>query len=240
MTIRHTIFALVVAGLLPVAASAQEEAPDGPWEGKATLGYLATSGNTENSNLNTAVEIAYVVENWRHQATAKAINAAENDETTAEAYDFGWKSEWNISKHNYLFGRLSWRKDRFSGYDQQLSETLGYGRRLVDRERHQLNAEIGAGARQSDLSDGTEEEETVVRSGLDYRWQLSDTAEFRQDFIVESGGENTDLESVTAISAKVLGNIALVASYTIKNNSEVPAATEKTDTYTAVSLEYTF
>jgi len=31
-----------------------------------------------------------------------------------------------------------------------------------------------------------------------------------------------------------------VAYYTIKNNSEVPALTEKTDTYTALSLEYAF
>jgi hypothetical protein len=31
-----------------------------------------------------------------------------------------------------------------------------------------------------------------------------------------------------------------MVSYTIKNGSVVPPLTEKTDTYTAVSLEYTF
>jgi putative salt-induced outer membrane protein len=45
---------------------------------------------------------------------------------------------------------------------------------------------------------------------------------------------------VTAISAKLLGDLALVASYTIKHNSDVPLLTEKTDTYTALSLEYAF
>lgn len=237
---RKNLSVILFVALAPAIAGAQEEEQEGPWDGAATLGYLATSGNTENSNLNTAIEIGYAVDGWRHRATAKAINATENDETTAEAYDFGWKSEWNISERNFLFGRLSWRKDRFSGYDQQLSETLGYGRRIIDQERHKLNVELGAGARQSDLADGTEERETVVRGGMDYRWKLSDTAEFRQDFIVEAGAENTYLESVTALSAKVLGNIALVASYTIKNNSEVPVDTENTDTYTALSLEYRF
>ena len=33
---------------------------------------------------------------------------------------------------------------------------------------------------------------------------------------------------------------ALVASYTIKHNSDVPLLTEKTDTYTALALEYSF
>ena len=47
-------------------------------------------------------------------------------------------------------------------------------------------------------------------------------------------------ESVTALSAKLFGDLALVASYTIKNNSDVPPLTEKTDTYTALALEYIF
>lgn len=236
----HTSCLLVVAFLAGPVFAQGEEKEGGPWDGKATLGYLATSGNTENSNLNTAVEVGYTTDGWEHRATAKAINATESEVTTAEAYDFGWKSKWHISEYNYLFGLLSWRKDRFSGYDQQFSQAVGYGRRLLNSERHRLNAEVGAGARQSDLNDGTTENETVVRGGLDYRWQISDSAEFRQDLIVESGGENTYLESVTALSAKIVGNVALVASYTIKNNSEVPVATENTDTYTALSLEYTF
>ncbi|MDX1498367.1 MAG: DUF481 domain-containing protein [Woeseiaceae bacterium] len=240
MRVRELFLVTLLLLAVTLPAAAQEEEREGPWSGVATLGYLATSGNTENSSLNTATEVKYTTGSWEHRARAKAINATEDDVTTSEAYDFGWKSTWNLSEFNYLFGRISWRKDRFSGYDQQLSETIGYGRRLVDRERHQLNAEIGAGARQSDLADGTEERETVVRAGLDYRWQISDTTEFRQDIDVESGNENTYLESVTALSARLVGNISLVASYTIKNNSDVPLATENTDTYTALSLEYTF
>jgi putative salt-induced outer membrane protein len=238
MKIRNLLMFFVLLVTLPVFA--QEEEDNGPWDGKATLGYLATSGNTENSNLNSAFELGYTTGRWEHRAIAKAINATENQITTAEAYEFGLKSEWNLSEHNYVFGRLSWRKDRFSGYDQQFSQTVGYGRRLIDRETQHLNAEVGVGARQSDLNDGTTESETVLRGGLDYRWQLSETAEFRQDFVVESGSENTYLESVTALSARILGDFALVASYTIKNNSDVPALTEKTDTYTALSLEYSF
>ena len=45
---------------------------------------------------------------------------------------------------------------------------------------------------------------------------------------------------MTAIKATLIGDLALVASYTIKNNSEVPAGTEETDTYSALSLEYAF
>jgi len=236
---RSILLIAAVSVAAPLLA-AEEEEQESPWAGKATLGYLATSGNTDNTNLNSGFELGYKAGSWQHLFTALAINATESNTTTAEAYEAGWKSERNLSENNYLFGRLDWRKDLFSAYDTQFSQTVGYGRRLIDSERHKLNAEIGAGARQSDLIDGTSESETVIRGGLDYTWKLSETAEFTQDFVVESGEENTYLESVTAISAKLVGNLALVASYTVKNNSEVLPGIEDTDTYTALSLEYIF
>lgn len=223
---------------MPIFAAEEEE--QSPWAGKATLGYLATSGNTESSSLNSAFEISYTTGDWKHLFKALAIHSTEDDATTAEAYEAAWKSERNFSESNYLFGQLDWRKDRFSGYETQFSQTVGYGRRLIDTEKHKLNAEVGGGARQSDLADGTDESETVARAGLNYTWQLSETAAFQQDVTVEAGAENTYLESVTKLSARLVGSLALVASYTVKNNSDVPPLTEKTDTYTALSLEYTF
>lgn len=233
---RILTLAIVLIGA-PVLA--QEEA-ESPWSGKATLGYLATSGNTDNSNLNTGFEIGYTMGKWAHLLNTRAIYATENNTTTAEAYEIGWKSERNLTDQDFLFGRLDWRKDRFSSYSTQFSQTVGYGRRLIDRERHALNAEVGVGARQSDLIDGTATNETILRGGLNYTWKLSETAEFKQVLAVEAGDSNTYFESVTALSAKLVGNLALVASYTIKNNSDVLPLTEKTDTYTALSLEYLF
>jgi len=225
--------------MAPVA-SAQEEEATSPWAGKATLGYLATSGNTDNTSLNAGFEVSYTKNKWLHGFRASAINSAESDVTTAEAYEAGWKSERNFSESNYMFGQLDWRKDRFSGYDTQFSQTVGYGRRLIDKEKHKLNAEIGAGARQSDLVDGTEESETIGRGALNYTWQISDTAGFSQTLAVETGSSNTYTEAVSKLSASLVGSLALVASYTVKNNSDVPVGIEKTDTFTALSLEYAF
>lgn len=239
MRIQSTVTLLITVLAAPLMA-AEEEAPESPWAGKATLGYLATSGNTDNSSLNSGLEVGYTTGSWRHELIAKAINSTEDNATTAESYEMALKSERNLSEASFLFGRLNWRNDRFSGYDTQFSQTVGYGRRLIDKEAHKLNAEIGAGARQSDLADGTSENETILRGDLKYTWLLGENSEFRQNFVVESGSANTYVESVTALSAKLLGNLALVASYTVKNNSDVPPLTEKTDTYTALSLEYIF
>ena len=232
--------ALIAAVLItPFSLMAQEE-PKSPWTGKATLGYLATSGNTETSTLNTGFEVGYTTGQWVHLAKASAIKASENEVSTAEAYNAGWKSEWNITDANFVFGQLDWRKDVFGAFDTQFSQVVGYGRRLINTDRHTLNAEIGAGARQSERQDGTEEDETVFNGGLYYNWAFSETAAFSQDLTTEVGADNTYSESITKVSAQLLGTFALVASYTIKHNSDVPAGTEKKDNYTALSLEYAF
>lgn len=237
-TVLHKITVTALCALLAFGSALAEE--EGPWSGKASLGYLATSGNTENSTLNSAFEIHYVRSSWEHALTLKAVQASEEEDTTAEAYEAGWKSEYNLSDTDFLFARVGWRKDRFSGYDTQSTQSVGYGRRLLKTERHELNAEAGAGARQSTLADDTEEDEFIVRGGLDYRFIISENAEFNQEVSIESGGENTYIESISAVKASLIGNLALVASFTVKNNSDVPVGSEKTDTFTAISLEYAF
>ncbi|MGI9233267.1 MAG: DUF481 domain-containing protein [Woeseiaceae bacterium] len=230
---------IVVAMLAPMSLMAQEEA-ESPWSGKASLGYLATTGNTENSSLNTAVEVGFATGEWQHIANAAAISSAENDINTAEAYELGWKTERNLSDVSFLFGRLDWRKDVFGAFDTQFSQSVGYGYRLIKTDKHQLNLEAGVGARQSETQIGVKEDEMIFRGGAYYTFLFSETAEFRQDVTAEAGSDNTYMESITAVSAKLLGDLALVASFTVKYNTDVPPLTEKTDTYSALSLEYAF
>ena len=80
----------------------------------------------------------------------------------------------------------------------------------------------------------------IFRGGLYYKWLFSETADFSQDLTAEGGQDNTYIESVTAVSARLIGELTLVASYTIKHNTDVPPLTENTDTYTALVLEYKF
>jgi putative salt-induced outer membrane protein len=236
---------ILVIGLLAFSAPlfAQEEEAaeeESPWSGNVKLGYLAVSGNTESETLNSGFEVNYIKELWEHQLRAAAIYSAESNVTTAEAYDAGWKSARNLTDHDFLFGRLDWRKDRFGSITEQFSQSVGYGRRLIDKEKHTLNGEIGVGARQSDLADGTDESDTIYTGRLTYAWTISETASFGQSLLVETGSSNTFTESVTDLRARIVGGVALVVSYTVRRNSDVLPGTEKTDTRTAISLEYAF
>jgi putative salt-induced outer membrane protein len=239
---RNGVLAVIII-LFSGAAYPQAGSPaaeDSPWSGSASLGYLATSGNTDTTSYNTAFEISYAVDKWTHTLDAAANGADESDMTTAEAFQAGWKTSYDFSEHNYMFGLVNWRKDRFSGVDQQLSEAIGYGRRLIDTPAHLLSLELGVGHRSADLSDSTEESSVIGTLGVDYKWTFSETSNFEQSIGVESGPDNTYTESVSAVRAKLIGDLAVVFSYTVRNNSDVPVGNEKTDKFTAISIEYAF
>ncbi len=238
MANRTLWLAAAVLFALPVQAAEEEE--NGPLSGSVKLGFLGTSGNTETSSLNTGVSATYAKGRWEHDASVAALYAAENEVTTAEAYEAAWRSRWDFSERDFIFGRLNWRKDRFAAFDTQFSQTLGYGRRILTGPTHTLNTEVGAGARQSEDQFGVSQDETILFGGLDYKWQFSETAHFEQTIAVEAGEDNTFIESKSSVSASLIGALSLVASYTIRNNSDVPAGTEKTDTQTAIALEYGF
>ncbi|MBT8144420.1 MAG: DUF481 domain-containing protein [Gammaproteobacteria bacterium] len=250
MEYRLNHFALFIA-LIAISSTAYAAEDGGDrWSGKVAFGVLATTGNSETTNANLNVGAKYDRERWHHTAQLAASGAnsvnvtdsgvGEERETTAERYKASYKAKFDFNENDYLFGLVNYEKDKFSGYDQQISEAIGYGRRVIDNDRHVLNLEAGAGFKQADLRDGGSENGAIVRLGTDYRWQISPTSEFTQDLAVERGSDNTYIESVSALKATLVGELGLVLSYTIKNNSDVPAGSEKTDTFTAIQLEYGF
>jgi putative salt-induced outer membrane protein len=211
-----------------------------PIEGKVSLGYISTSGNTDSSTVNAAFNLKLTQEVWNHEFDLTAIKADTSGVTTAEAYTAGYTARRDIGERSYLFGALSWQQDEFSSYTEQTSETVGYGRHLVMTERHELNVEAGGGLRQAELLNGEKTDEGILRAALDYEWTLSETTSFSQSLVIENGSSNTRTESLSELRANIIGNIALVLSYRLRNNSDVLPGTEKTDRFTSVSLEYAF
>ena len=229
------VFVAVMSG----SAFAQDEEEEG-LSGQVAFGYLATSGNTENETLNLNFGGQYIRDRWTHALDGLAVKARTNQITTAEAYGLAWQSRYELSERSYVFGLIDWDKDEFSAIAKQTREVIGYGRRLIDRDNHLLNGEAGLGARQADFRDGTNEDEGIMRLALDYQWTISETARFNQTVSIESGDQNTYTETMSSLSADVWGNFAVVFSYTIKRNSTVPVGTVRRDTFTAISLEYSF
>lgn len=208
--------------------------------GEAELGVVSTSGNTDSRSLNGKAKLRYLYEQWRHEGRLEALHTSDDGATSAERYLASGKSDYLISETDYLFATVRYEKDRFSGYDYQFSEALGYGRRLINEENLKLDLEAGPGARHSRLTGEKQHDEAMFRLAGKLAWDISETARFTQEALLETAKKNTYTESVTAISVRINASFALRLAFTAKHNSKVPAGTKKTDTLTAVSLVYDF
>ena len=210
------------------------------FSGRAGLGYIATNGNSESRSLNADFSSWWNYDSWSHSLSGLTIKSSASNTTTAEAYGLAWQSSYAINDTDYLYGIIALDKNHFSTYNQQTREAIGYGRRFINLANHFLDGEIGVGIRQATLSNDQDQDETILRLSGDYRWIVSETSEFTQTLALEGGSENIYIEMVSALSANVRENLALVISYTIRNNTDVLPGTEKTDIFTAISLEYIF
>ena len=210
------------------------------FSGRVALGYLATSGNTETHNVNADFDLQWNYGSWVHAFSSHAITASTSGVTSAEAYGIEWQSNRSINGTRHLFGQVALDTDSFSSYSRQTRASFGYGWQFIERETHNLNGEAGIGTRRADLSDGKPEGNSILHLAGDYRWGISETSEFTQTLVVESGSNNTYLEAESSLSASVLDDFSLVLSYTIQHNSEVVPGKQNTDSFTAVYLEYTF
>jgi putative salt-induced outer membrane protein len=238
---RSIIMLTILASFTLGSARAQQEEPaEGPWSGSLGIGFLNVSGNAESRSSNLEAKLGYDGEKWHHDMLGRALGQSQNDVSTAEAYKLSYTPKYDFTERTYAFGLLDWNKDLFAAFREQAFQIVGLGRRFIDTEKHKLNGELGVGATQREDQLGARDRQFVGRVSGDYEWNISENAQFTQTLAVNISSSNTFLESVTGLRTSIAGPLGLVVSYTVRNNSDVLPGTKKTDTWTAINLDYAF
>ncbi|HEY8554105.1 MAG TPA: DUF481 domain-containing protein [Burkholderiales bacterium] len=208
--------------------------------GALVLGYQGTTGNTDTSSLNAKLSFGYVAPPWRHALMLRAVRGSTDDVTTVQEREAALQSDYVFGDGHYVFGALNYTENRFSGYDWRTTGVVGYGRRLLNTDRHTLDVQAGAGTRRTRLSDGGRQHEEIVQLAGGYVWAFSEAGRFTQRVRVDYGSDNTFTELNTAVESSLPYDLALSISYTLQHNSNVPAGRVKTNTATLVSVIYGF
>lgn len=220
--------------------AAAEETTDSKWSSSAELGILVTEGNTETKSINAKANLGYEIKRWKHGLNLEAHNSSDDNGTTAERYFGSAKSDFNIDERSYLFITAQYEDDRFSGYEYQASEFLGYGYHFLKRSDLTVSGEAAPGLRQWKETGDESDDEFVARAAGHLKWTISDTSSFTQDLLYDYGDEFSVVKSISALSAQISGKLAMKISYTTKYTSDVPEGSAKRDSETAVTLVYTF
>ncbi len=238
MTLKlNTLISFVIA--LCALFAAPTSLAQSLWSSEVELGAVFTSGNTDEQNIKFRGQAVRDSEQWQHKVYLDTLNSSKNDVKSAQKSYLFYQGDYKLQVGS-MFGRASYEDDKFNGYDYQADFTFGYSRPIYDNGPHKLNGDAGFGYRVSELTAGPSENEAIVRLALDYVWDINENAQFKQLLSTEIGSDATISRSESSVSANIAGDLAMKFSINVKNNTDVPLGTKKTDTESAVTLVYKF
>jgi putative salt-induced outer membrane protein len=244
-----TISAIFAIGVFAMSAQAEEAifTMDGE------LGFIFTSGNTETTSVNGALNLKQELEMWSNEFTFKALykkDTVDGIETTSADKKFvSAQGNYKLENPDHrLFGFASYEDDRFNEFDFQSTLAVGWSQKIWKDDKSSFEFSIGPGYSFADRfvsdSDGnlTTESENggLVRGAFAYAYSLSETAKFTQTFSTEVGSNNTKSRAESAVSAKIAGGLSIKVALKLDHNSDVTGARDNLDTETSVNLVYTF
>lgn len=240
------LFALPL--LLVCTAPVAQEQQDFTMEGE--LGIIVTTGNTETTSIKAKLSAHHELERFSNDYVIEGLykedeitndEGEEVSETTAQQYFISGQANYKLDNPNKrIFGFLSYEDDRFSGFDYQSTVAAGYSEILWDDESSKFEYSVGPGYSYDKLNNGETVQGVILRAALDYRWNISETAVFRQLASTEIGSDNVKSKSETSVSARLYEDLSMKVALSLDHNSDVPAGRDNLDTQTSVTLVYTF
>lgn len=242
---RYIITALTLLLVLPFQAMA-EEGNGNHWSGETDIGYVKKTGNTESETLTARQKLVYEADRWVNTLVLNASNTESGERRTGERYYVTDQLDYFITEKTYAFGRGSWEKDRFTGFDYQSTWVLGFGRKLFNTDSFTLTGELGAGQSIDKIRhkppevEGDRDTDAMLYFSEDLSWAFSQTAELGQELTVERSSKQTISRFDIYLRSALVGNVSMRVAYSLRHNTDVPENIKRTDETVTVSLNYRF
>ncbi len=245
---------LILIAFMSAMSTAPSFANDSnPWSNEVELGFLLNRGNTHNTHFDSRFTNQFENQAWHNTASVASLVDVNRDTTTrdriksAEKYAFLDNLKFNLTNRDYIFTEFDAVKDKFSAFDYEFSESIGYGRKLIDTNQITWNLEGGPGARHSRTTSLDQsklhQDSFVAHVGTNFQFALTESAAFTQQISHDYGDNVQKTKATSAIKAKVWDKVSMKLSYLIEYNAKLPATginQNHTDTTTTLTATYVF
>ena len=233
---------LAHGALMPSLASAQ-------WTAKAEAGAVAARGNTVTDSANVKLDVAREFVEWKHQLGVSAVYQSDETGATGQRWEGRGQSDYRFHPKGFTFASARYEEDRFSGFEYQATYGTGLGWRFYDDPITKFILQIGVGYKvfrtRDALADdevtiipGERQEELIGQLSIDFERELTATTKIVNQFLVESGANNTFVQNEVSVQVKIMESLALAVGYAARYNTDPPTGFEELDTLTTLNLVY--
>lgn len=210
------------------------------WTGKATLGGWVSTGNSPNVGLSGVVDLERDGLQWRHKLHLQADYQESGHVATREHFLASYEPNYKVDDRSYVYGSTQFESDKFSGYYDRFSESIGAGYSVLKRPNLKLDLELGPAYRYTNYTDHTAQSSLATRGSVDFKWQVTPSISITQQADAYYERFNSTVSGTTALNTKVFGPLSAQFSYNVQYESEPPPGSVSTDTISRASLVYSF
>jgi putative salt-induced outer membrane protein len=226
------------------AAETTEEQPK-PWPVKGELSYVRTDGNTDTETFGARIGYEGDYAPNRYYFNAGALYAETDDEKTTDRLTADARYERVFTDRFFGFLEAAYLRDPFAGFDARYSGGPGLGYEIIKTEAHQLKGLASMlYVHENPVGDADNNNYASAKAAIDYRWQISDTVQFKELADYSRSLDDGDvyfINSETTLEVKLVGNLALAMGYIVRyQNDPTDPEAEKTDRTFLTSLVFEF
>lgn len=241
-----------------VAFDGLPEPPGGAgseWSGETAIG--GTYQEASSSSITAGFSSRIVLDSgpWRYSGKFDFDYGSTDGDTHTHRLNIEGRTQRALSDRLFAMALLDYDKDRFSGFDYQVSEGVGVGYRVFDHPSFILDVEGGPTLRQSRVEEtGELDKELLARLAVHMDWQMTDTAGFSNETAVFVSNNAIDIESasralvpdssetrnISALDFDIFGDLSARLSYELSYRSDPPPGGRSTSSLGRISLIHSF
>ena len=229
---------------LPALAQTPASAPAAPpppprQEGTAEFAFVGTTGNASTQTIGLNGEFIVRPEQWVITNKAAFIRNESESELTAQSFGYLFRAAWTFTPRLSGFGEYAYFRDEFAGVAHRNSFVAGVSYKLVDLPKHVFFTDAGLGYMDEQRLAGDDVSSATWSLGAGYRWKISETAEFTEDFRMTGIFADADdwrVLQMAAIAARLTQLFSLKVSNTVRYTHAPVPGFKNTDTSTSVAL----
>ncbi len=210
------------------------------WSGKAEVGGYLTTGNSDTAGGTAVLDLNREGLRWRQKFHAQADYQSNQNITTREHYLASYEPNYKIDDRAYIYGVAQYEGDRFLGYFNRYSTSVGAGYSVIKTAGTKLDLELGPAYRYTEFTDDTEQSSIAARGTANFSVRILSGLSVSQVASAYVQRYNSTLSGTTSLNAKLIGPLSAALSYSVQYESEPPIGSVSTDTTSRASLVYSF
>lgn len=206
----------------------------------AELGGYTTSGNTNDTGITGVLDLNREGIKWRHKVHLQADYLRSAGVTSREHYLASYEPNYRFSPRGYIYGAAQYESDRFLGYYDRYSASVGAGYSAIKERNVTLDLELGPAFRQTNFTDDKDTSNFAARGSMDFGLKLTPAISFHQNASAYLESYSSSVFAKSALGAKLIGPLSAQLSYTVQYESAPPEGQRTTDTASRASLVIDF